>query len=156
MVFYYTYAIAALVLVIPGYLMLRSMGFARTWSIALSPLVTASMLAVLGCAFSSIGVFCNAPLLLSMSLVIDVVLILVMCTWRKGEKCSRELGLPSIDWRILLAYVFAGLLLGYYVFYRSIPGPNALFQDWDFGHHVNVTARLWIRAGSPSLAPMHI
>lgn len=139
MVFYYTYVMAVLILVIPGYLMLRSMGFARTWSIALSPLVTASMLAVLGCAFTSIGVFCNAPLLLSTSLVIDAVLILVMRAWHKGEECSRELGLPSIDWRILLVYVFAGLLLGYYVFYRSIPGPNALFQDWDFGHHINVT-----------------
>lgn len=139
MVFYYTYAIAALVLVIPGYLMLRSMGFARTWSIALSPLLTSSVLVVLGCTFARIGVFSNALSLLSAFLAIDVVLLLVIRSWRKGERCTRELQLPIMDWRILLAYVFVGLLLGYYVFYRCIPSPDALFQDWDFGHHINVT-----------------
>lgn len=139
MVFYYTYVIAVLVLVIPGYLMLRSMGFARTWSIALSPLLTSSVLVVLGCTFARIGVFSNALSLFSAFLAIDVVLLLVMRSWRKGERCTRELRLPIMDWRILLAYVFMGLLLSYYVFYRCIPNPNSFSQAWDIGHHINVT-----------------
>lgn len=139
MTFYFTYAIAALLLVIPGYLMLRSVGFARTWSVALSPLVTASVLVVLGCVFARVGIFSNAMSLLSAFLAIDVVLLLVMRKWRKGQRCTKELQLPVIDWKILIAYVIVGLVLGYYVFYRCTPGANALFQDWDFGHHINVT-----------------
>ncbi|MCH4084596.1 MAG: hypothetical protein LKF00_09680 [Olsenella sp.] len=139
MTFYFTYAIAALLLVIPGYLMLRSVGFARTWSVALSPLVTASVLVVLGCVFARVGIFSNAMSLLSAFLAIDVVLLLVMRTWRKGQRCTRELRLPSIDWKILIAYVVVGLLLGYYVFYRCIDGPSSFSQAWDVGHHINVT-----------------
>lgn len=139
MTFYFTYAIAALLLVIPGYLMLRSVGFARTWSVALSPLVTVSVLVLLGCVYARVGIFSNAMSLLSAFLAIDVVLLLVFRRWRKGGRCTNELQLPQIDWKILVAYVVVGLVLGYYVFYRCIPGANALFQDWDFGHHVNVT-----------------
>lgn len=139
MTFYLTYSIAALLLVIPGYLMLRSVGFARTWAVALSPLVTASVLVVLGCVFTCIGVFSNAMSLLSGFLVIDFVLLLAMRAWRKGQRCTKELQLPSIDWKILVAYVVVGLLLGYYVFYRCIDGPSSFSQAWDFGHHINVT-----------------
>lgn len=139
MTFYFTYAIAALLLVIPGYLMLRSVGLARTWSMALSPLVTASILVLLGCVYARVGIFSSAMSLLSAFLAIDVVLLVAFRKWRRGEKATKELQLPSIDGGILVAYVVVGLVLGYYVFYRCIPGPNSFSQAWDFGHHINVT-----------------
>lgn len=139
MTFYFTYAIAALLLVIPGYLVLRSVGFARTWSVALSPLVTASILVLLGCVYARAGIFSNAMSLLSAFLAIDVVLLVAFRKWHKDDKATKELRLPSIDWRILLAYVVVGLALGYYVFYRCIPGPRSFSQAWDVGHHINVT-----------------
>lgn len=139
MTFYFTYAIAALLLVIPGYLALRSVGLARAWSVALSPLVTASILVLLGCVYARVGIFSNAMSLLSAFLAIDVVLLVAFRKWRKGDKATKELQLPSIDWRILVAYVVVGLVLGYYVFYRCIPGPGSFSQAWDVGHHINVT-----------------
>ena len=139
MTFYFTYAIAALLLVIPGYLALRSVGLARTWSVALSPLVTASILVLLGCVYAHVGIFSNAMSLLSAFLAIDVVLLVAFRKWRRGDKATKELQLPSIDWRILVVYVVVGLVLGYYVFYRCIPGPDSFSQASDVGHHINVT-----------------
>lgn len=139
MVFFMTCAVAAALLLVPGFLLLRSVGFSRAWALMLSPLLTISVITVLGEVFARIGIFSNASSVLATFLVVDMVLIIGLRGRRGGLWCDKQLRLPDIEWKTLALYVLVGSLLGYYLFYRCMPSGGALFQNWDLGHHINVT-----------------
>lgn len=139
MVFLMTCTVAAALLSVPGFLLLRSTGFSRAWAFALSPLPTIGVLAILGEMFDRIGVFSNAVSLLATFFAIDAILLIGLRRRREGLWCNEGLCLPDIEWKTLALYVLVGSLLGYYLFFRCIPSGGALFQNWDLGHHINVT-----------------
>lgn len=138
--FYLALVMALLVLIVPGGTLLWGLGLPAGWAAALAPVITCAGVAILGQVFVSAQVQGSVWTILVPLAVVGLVLCLVRGLRESRRKHGQQaLALPPLSGRMVALYGCVGVVMGYYLVYRCLPGPNALFQDWDLGNHINMT-----------------
>ena len=121
----------AVVLLVPGYCLLRAVGVARTWSVALAPAISAAVLSLLGELYLILGID-STPLSL---LLIPTVLFLIVAAVRRFP--TDALALPKLSVKTLALYVFVGFVVGYLMFVRPMGSSDSYFRGVDLVQHLN-------------------
>ncbi len=129
--FYVASLIFALILLVPGYLALRAIGMGRQASLCCSPLVSISLISVLGQLYAFIGIASN-----TLSLIAPLVLLtLVALLATKGR--VHAFSRPQSNPWVPLVFVVLGIALSYNLFVSRLHEPNELFQAYDLTQHLN-------------------
>ena len=121
----------AVVLLVPGYCFLRAVGVARTWALALSPVISVALVSALGELYAIAGIE-STPVTL---VLIPSVLLLVVVAARRFP--TETLALPRLDMKIVLLYVAVGFAVGYIGFVRSMGQTDSYFRGVDLVQHLN-------------------
>lgn len=131
----------ALMLFVPGYLILRCARLPRTWAVCCAPIVSIGLVSLLGEAFAAAGIPATplsvfAPLVgvLLVALVASRVL-LPAPTDAKPE--DEAYGGITIPWLMLVPFVAVGLAICNTLFVSELPAPDAIIQNYDVQHHLN-------------------
>ncbi|WP_328585286.1 DUF6541 family protein [Olsenella massiliensis] len=119
-------------LLLPGYLVLRGLGATRSWSVCLSPLVSLSLLALVGQALALAGVTAPAGLVLGGSTLIG--LLTLACLHERGP----ALCLPALATTLPPLYALAGGLLGWNLLILRLGSPDVVFQAYDVTWHLDL------------------
>lgn len=125
-------ALCALLLV-PGYLSLRALGMGRVWSVCCSPLVSLSLIALLGQVLDLAGVTSSA-----LTLLVPLVAVPGAALAITRARGARELSLPRIEPWLPLVYVALGVALGYNLYVSRLGTPDTLFQAYDLTQHLDL------------------
>lgn len=120
------------VLALPGCLTLRAIGAKGVWSLILSPLVSLSLIAIVGQVLAIVHIP-SSPLLMLLITVLLPAMALVL-TRRRGL----SLMLPHIDPLIPLVCLALGAALGFNLFLSRMDSPDTLFQAYDVTQHLNL------------------
>lgn len=130
--FYITALAYTMIVLVPGYLLMRVFGFDRTWSVLLGPLPGIGMLTLLGQVYASLDVHATPLLMLGPPVVIlAICYLLVSRTQERAE-------VPEVAWWIPLLYVAIGLGLGYYFFVGRLITSDQVIQAFDLTQAVDL------------------
>ncbi len=122
------------VLLVPGYLALRSFGVPRLMSVCCAPLLSVVLIYLLGQAYALVGIS-SSPVLILLPIVI--VPLAVLAVQRAGDFKPRST-MPQISpWLVILAVVL-GCALGYNLFLSRLSSADAMLQSYDLTEHVNL------------------
>ena len=145
-----------LMLVVPGFLLLRSLGLPRAWSLCAAPIVSIGAISVVGELYAALSVPATPATGLFPLLLVPCTILIAQMLFGKavrgvGEPFAsrvdrrraglRAIGgavdLPTIPaWEPVL-FVIVGLLVCNSVFVSEIDAPDVVFQKYDVMHHLN-------------------
>lgn len=132
------------ILLVPGFLALRSCRLPRTWALCCAPAVSCGIIAVLGEGFAILGVSASAPTVLLPAVLVPLVALVAHRLWSRGDAQDRPL--PRLSGWAVLAFVAMGVIIGNNLFASRLPSLDALFQNYDLTQHVN-TIRSFVDSG---------
>lgn len=121
-----------LLYLVPGYLLLRTCGLNRIWSLCLAPLPSIGILCMIGQVFATIGVSVDAIVMIMTSV------IPLLCAFIAIGKKAITPNLPTIDWWVPLVYVGIGLGLTYSLFLGRLVRLEQIMQAFDTTHAVGL------------------
>lgn len=127
---------AAALLYLPGYLILRGIGFCRNYSIGIAPSVGVALAGVLSIFYAMIGVKSTSFNLFYLPLAVGVFSYLISCYknhFMRDGICLRK-EKDTVSYSVVIA---VGVLLGMLFFARRLPSLDAIVQQWDYPHHLN-------------------
>lgn len=124
--------VMAAILLVPGYLVMRALGARGVWPVLFAPIVSLSLIAIVGQLLALVHIPSSPALLLGIVVVLPAVALFLLR--RKGL----DLGLPRIEPWIPLVYLVIGAALGYNLFVSRLGEPDALFQAYDVTQHLNL------------------
>ena len=124
--------VMVVILVIPGCLTMRAIGARGVWPLLLAPIVSLSLIAIVGQILALVHVPSTPALLLGIIIVLPALALVV--TRRKGL----HLALPPIEPWTVPVYLVLGAVLGYNLFLSRLGTPDALFQAYDVTQHLNL------------------
>lgn len=119
-------------LLVPGYFTARAFGVPRTWSVCLAPILSLSLLCVVGQIYAFAHIIAT-PLLMVAPIVIVPVIAYVF-----ARKHARPIPLTPMAWLLPAAFVALGSALGIYLFLFQLPQPDSLFQAYDVTQHLSL------------------
>lgn len=138
----------ALMLFVPGCLVLRCTRLPWSWSLCCAPVITTALVAILGEMYA-LGGIAATPLTVylpaaGVPLVALIALQLLSRTSQQGSAAPRRVDdksdstLPAISWWMPLLFVAFGLLICNNLFVSELPTLDAFSQEFDNQHHLNV------------------
>lgn len=135
-----------IVVLVPGYVILRVLGFGRRFALCASPAMSAAYVGLMGIVYGAVGVRCSLLTLAIPLMLLAAILLVGELRPRKGmpkhtAANSAPAGLleapQALSWGVVALYAALGLLVGYYVFVRSISFSDGMIQAYDVVFHVN-------------------
>ena len=126
-------AAIAVVLLVPGYCLLRAVGVERTWSVAIAPALSVGVVALLGEVYARIGIDASP---INLVLVPSLVFAVIAAVRRFP---TDTLSLPRLDIRYVALYVLIGFVAGYIFFIRPMGATDSYFKGVDYVQHINET-----------------
>lgn len=120
-------------LLVPGYLVLRSLRFSRSWSLCWASSVSCGAIALWCQALALVGVFASPWTVLLPIVVLGVLARIVI-----GPRLA-EPGLPQIRLRVVILYAAVGVVVGYLLFVRRLPAGDYVYPQYDVMQHLNLT-----------------
>ena len=152
------FAVAGLVMYMPGYLFWRALRFGRILSLVCAPLASIAALVLMGIVFQKVGVPVDGVMLSGMTLAVGLLLFgislfrflevavvqLSFCEMEndplrhglRGRRGAWDLAIP--DAAILALYIICGLIVCAWVFLANIGSPDAFFGRWDNQTHLSL------------------
>lgn len=124
--------IICVILAVPGYLALRALGLDRMHALCCGPLVTVSLLSVMGELLACLGIAATPALMLVP--VMAVPLAALLLRFRRLTPPT----LPKMEPWAPVVFVALALALGCNLFVSRLPTADAVFQAYDIMHHLNV------------------
>lgn len=132
------------ILFIPGFLILRSLRFARTWALCCAPAISIGIITILGECFAVLGVKAN-PLTMLLPAAFVPLFTLTTIRSRHHEKVQ-DRPLPQLNGWAIITFVAMGIVIGNNLFVSRLPSLDALFQNYDLTQHLN-TIRSFVESG---------
>lgn len=139
-------------LYLPGYLVLRGFGYRRSFAAGIAPSAGIMVIGLLAMLYSMIGMKSSPVNLFFIPLAASICIYLVQFLRKRSERNGAHFGQESISAAALAAVIAAGVLFGMLFFVRRLPSLDAIFQQWDYPHHLN-EVRAFIDSGD--LSPLH-
>ena len=124
--------VMAAILLVPGYLVMRALGARGVWPVLFAPIVSLSLIAIVGQLLALVHIPSSPALLLGIVIVLPAVALFLL------RKKNLDLDLPRIEPWIPLVYLVIGAALGYNLFVSRLGEPDALFQAYDVTQHLNL------------------
>lgn len=145
-------ALATIILYLPGYLALRGFGFQRGFSVGVAPVAGITTVGLLAIIYSNFGIKSSPVNLILLPLFAAVCAYLMLLKKGKPNKDSENLATDCLTLKSIFLVALVGISIGVIVFVRSLPSLDALFQAWDYPHHLNEVVAF---ANSGDLSPIH-
>ena len=134
-------ALAAAILFVPGYLLLRAFCLDRAWSVALAPAASIAITSLAGEALAIVGLPGN---LLTVAVAPSAVFAIIALV--RGRKTD-ALSLPKLKWLHLGAYALVGIFIGIQAIIRPMGNPENYFAGGiDLVQHFN-SVRAFVDSG---------
>ena len=151
------FAVAGMVMYMPGYLFWRALRFGRILSLACAPLASVAALVLMGIVFQKVGVPVDGVMLSGMALAVGLLLFgisslpifpeVASCGYPvtedgfpqgglRGRRGAMGLAIP--DAAILALYIVCGLIVCAWVFLANVGSPDAFFSRWDNQTHLSL------------------
>ncbi|MBX9033628.1 DUF6541 family protein [Gordonibacter massiliensis (ex Traore et al. 2017)] len=119
-------------LLLPGYFTARSFGMPRVWSACLAPILSISLICIMGQLLAFANVVASPLLVLAPIIIIPIFAFVV------ARNRIRTVSLPDMAWWLPVAFLAVGVALGAYLFIHQLPRPDSLFQAYDVTQHLNL------------------
>lgn len=130
--FFLVALVIALILLVPGYFVLRAFGMPRAWALCCAPVTSMALLSVWGQILALTHVTAT-PALVLVPLTAGPA---IACGLARGR--VRELSVPKMTpWMPALFTAF-GLVLCYLFYVSRMPEPSAIYQAYDVTQHLNL------------------
>lgn len=160
------FALSALILtaflVLPGFCVLRATGVQISWSLLLSPLVSLSLIAIVGQVFALVHIPSSPITIFGTILLPSITLYCLM------HRKTRVVALPRISPLAPAVCIILGIALGYNLFLSRIGEADALFQAYDVTQHLYLIRAMadsgilssfdtsaYLTAADRAIAPLH-
>lgn len=143
---------AAALLYLPGYLVLRGFGYRRSFAVGIAPSAGLMVIGLLAIVYSMVGMKSSPIDLFFLPLAASICIYLVQYLRKRSERNGAHFGQESISIATLVIVIAVGVLFGMLFFVRRLPSLDAIFQQWDYPHHLN-EVRAFIDSGD--LSPLH-
>ena len=143
---------AAALLYLPGYLVLRGFGYRRSFAVGIAPSAGLMVIGLLAIIYSMVGMKSSPIDLFFLPLAVSICIYLVQYLRKRSERNGAHFGQESISIATLAIVIAVGVLFGMLFFVRRLPSLDAIFQQWDYPHHLN-EVRSFIDSGD--LSPLH-
>lgn len=121
------------ILQMPGILMLRGMRIDFGKAICAAPILTLSLVAILGELYTALDISCTPMNLLAPVYAISAIFFLVLRGYQSYKGATGE----KLPISYLAFFFIVGIGVGYWVFLRSIRVPSATMGQTDAIHHYN-------------------
>lgn len=119
-------------LIVPGFLLLRGVGFSRGWALCLSPAPSVVLLCSVGELFYRAGIGASALLIAGIATAIGAAVLVI------GRIRGAELALPEMRPETIALYLVLGIALCHHLFFSRLTYPEELVQAYDLTYHVNL------------------
>lgn len=138
---------------VPGFLVLLSIGFSKQDSLMLSPAISLFLYCAAGIVLSSVGVFASWASVLAVVAAETVVLVGLVRFVLGRSRAPRDLKEQPITphmWAYVALYLIAGLGISVFVFAKSLDGPYSFCTSSDYSFHISLV-RSFLDSGSFSV-----
>lgn len=129
--FYVSAVVLAAILLVPGYLALRAVGMARPTSACCAPIVSITLLSVLGQLLAFAGIPSSPLVLLAPLVAVLAVAALV------ARRHVTQLAPPRVSAWVPLVFLLVGMAFSHSLFSTRLDDATQLFQAYDLTHHLN-------------------
>lgn len=123
-----------LLLMVPGFLILRVLGFTLGRAICAAPLFSSVLISLLSIVFESAGIAANPVTMVAVPLAALSALAAAVGILRRREKKSEEDDIPL---KTVMLYAAIGLAAGMVIFVKNLDGPASFLEEYDEVHHLN-------------------
>ena len=130
------FLVHALVLFVPGTLILRCLRFDWIWAACLSPLATIGYYCLIGQVYATLGIAANVWLMMLPAIICCVLAYHFLV---RNNEC---IDLPKMAWWLPLLYITVGLGLGVTLFLTRLTRAEIFLQAYDVTEHLNLTRAL--------------
>ena len=147
-------AVYALMLLVPGYLLLRCVRFPRMYSLCCAPIISTALVGIVGELYAALkipatpltayGLIATLPLLAFVILHVRHTRAAQAMENREGNRSGRrrrrmaDLRDSVVPWWVVLAFSGVGILICNNLFASELPALDAIMQNYDNQHHLNV------------------
>ncbi|WP_165054738.1 MULTISPECIES: DUF6541 family protein [unclassified Adlercreutzia] len=147
--------ICAALLCVPGFAVLRSLGFGRLYALSLAPVVSSFFVAVTCVLHPIVGVFSSWLSVLATVAMLTAVFCVIIRLLKRGGVVFPGISLPLssgtsfslFGWSerctnlfVWIVALVVGILLGSFFFLAQIESPDSFFQAFDNASHMNSIA----------------
>ncbi len=129
--FHLALLVYALMLFVPGYLVLRGIGADSPWALCLAPLPSIALYSIVGQAFAFAHVSVGA---LPVLLVVVALSVAILFAGRDAN----PLPFPSLPWWVLGIYLALGIVLGRHLFLSRLVTYDDVCQGYDLTQHLSL------------------
>lgn len=133
--------LAAIILYLPGFFLLRSFKLSGIASFTAAPAVTVPGYALICIFLPILGISATGLLVFSALLTFSLVCFFARYILEASNSTSpikKNTPLDKANWHILLLYIAVGTIIGIFFFVRSLDTPMSFFQDYDNVFHLNL------------------
>lgn len=123
----------ALVIYIPGYLILRCFGCERQFSVCAAPAFSFALIAILSEIYTRTGIPANPTTMLCIPCAILCVGVIIRLMLHIPSK-----KFEGLEWRYMFLYAGIGLGVCLIFFLRKVPSAQSMFQGYDLIFHINL------------------
>lgn len=124
---------SALILYLPGFVLLRAACLPRTWALATAPLPSIALVALVGEVLRVMGVSAGPLSVLGPALVVGGVALAIRFVLH-----ASDLSLPRLPVRELVVAALLGMVVCTSFFVGNLVTPQLIFPSMDIVHHINV------------------
>lgn len=142
----YPAVIYTLMLLAPGYLVLRCMNLPRAYSVCCASVVTTAMMGLVGELYATAHLAATPLTVFVPTVALPLVALALLSMRRRSRKendgAHGGISHADIAWWLPLLFAAAGLFVCNDLFVSELPSLGAVVQRYDVQHHLNVTKAL--------------
>lgn len=141
-------AIYAFMLFAPGYLALRCARLPRAWALCCAPIVSTALVAILGELYAALGIAATPLTVYAALTALPLLALVALQLWHKApsapvradapDASAGEQRWPTISWWMVLLFAAIGVFICNNLFVSELPSLDAVIQQFDNQHHLNV------------------
>lgn len=143
--------VATTYIFLPGFVILCFLGFGKRSSLILSPLTSVSYLGVVAIVYDFLG-WRTSPITAFVPIVV-ALLVIATLRWKMDGRplIGESEKLKNTDWKLVALYAIVGIIIGYFVYLRSIGSISSINERYDVVFHLNTIRSFSITGKMSSL-----
>lgn len=124
-------------LYVPGCIQARALNLRGPWCIVAAPLISFSELCITGIVFGLLGISVSWAIVF-LPLVLLSVLAAFFIKKAQTESTHKYSGSHTLKWGNIALYMIIGLGITFFIYVKSLDGPNSFLQYYDNAFHLNL------------------
>lgn len=146
--FFICFALALVMLYLPGTLFGSIVRMPSVLRFAFAPLVSIVLYEVLAISYQKLSIHADFFSIFVPAVVLSAFVYLIALL-RRRNKASGSCQATRYSWALLIAYIAVGFIVGMLFFVKALDGTDTFMQAWDNAFHLNVI-RYFVDSGNYS------